>query len=179
MLDREPLESLFRENGCEDFRWMEPRNVVVAQWVRMKCRFGCDDYARNPTCPPNLPSVEECRSFFSEYSTGAIFRFAKRVEKPEDRHAWVSETNGVLLGLERAVFLAGHVKAFVLFAGRCQFCEDCPSALADCRRPESARPSPEGLAVDVFSTVRQYGFPIDVLSDYEQVMNRYAFLLIE
>jgi hypothetical protein len=35
------------------------------------------------------------------------------------------------------------------------------------------------MGVDVFSTVRQCGFPIQVLSDYAQVMNRYAFLLIE
>jgi hypothetical protein len=27
--------------------------------------------------------------------------------------------------------------------------------------------------------VRQFGFPIEVLSDYAQEMNRYAFLLIE
>ena len=31
----------------------------------------------------------------------------------------------------------------------------------------------------VFATVRQFGFPIQVLSDYTQAMNRYAFLLVE
>jgi hypothetical protein len=35
------------------------------------------------------------------------------------------------------------------------------------------------MGVDVFATVRKYGFPIEVLSDYAQAMNRYAFLLIE
>jgi hypothetical protein len=35
------------------------------------------------------------------------------------------------------------------------------------------------MAVDVFSTVRSMGYPIEVLSDYRQTMNRYAFLLIE
>ena len=179
MPDRDVLEALFRDRGCEDFRWIEPERVVVAQWVRMKCLFGCDDYGRNPTCPPNVPPVEECRRFFDEYSTGVVFRFEKRVERPEDRHAWISGLNRELLELERAVFLMGHVKAFALFPGRCQFCQDCPSVLVDCKRPEAARPSAEGLAMDVFSTVRQYGLPIDVLTDYEQPMNRYAFLLIE
>jgi hypothetical protein len=32
--------------------------------------------------------------------------------------------------------------------------------------------------VDVFSTVRKVGCPIQVLTDYTQTMNRYAFLLI-
>jgi predicted metal-binding protein len=42
-----------------------------------------------------------------------------------------------------------------------------------------ARPCPEALAVDVFSTVRRAGFPIEVLTEYNQEMNRYALLLVE
>ncbi|MFH1219242.1 MAG: DUF2284 domain-containing protein [Candidatus Eisenbacteria bacterium] len=49
----------------------------------------------------------------------------------------------------------------------------------ECRNPAAARPSPEAMAVDVFSTVRQWDYPIEVLTDYSQAMNRYAFLLIE
>jgi len=35
------------------------------------------------------------------------------------------------------------------------------------------------MAVDVFSTARRCGYPIQVLTDYDQPMNRYALLLIE
>jgi hypothetical protein len=35
------------------------------------------------------------------------------------------------------------------------------------------------MAVDVFSTVRKIGYPIEVLPDTDQTMNRYAFLMIE
>jgi hypothetical protein len=53
------------------------------------------------------------------------------------------------------------------------------SCREDCKNPRLMRSSPEGMAVDVFATVRQFGFPIQVLSDYTQAMNRYAFLLVE
>jgi hypothetical protein len=43
----------------------------------------------------------------------------------------------------------------------------------------NARPSPEGLAVDVFTTARNCGYEIKVLTDYSEEMNRYGFLLIE
>ena len=33
--------------------------------------------------------------------------------------------------------------------------------------------------MDVFATVRKLGYPIEVLIDYDQAMNRYAFLLVE
>jgi predicted metal-binding protein len=52
-------------------------------------------------------------------------------------------------------------------------------ARSECKEPRSARPTPEAMAVDVFSTVRKIGYPIEVLSDYRQAMNRYAFLMIE
>jgi hypothetical protein len=35
------------------------------------------------------------------------------------------------------------------------------------------------MAMDVFSTVKKIGYPIEVLADYDRAMNRYAFLLIE
>ena len=50
---------------------------------------------------------------------------------------------------------------------------------ATCTNKNDARPGPESLAVDVFSTVRSVGYPIEVLTGYEQEMNRYAFLLVE
>jgi hypothetical protein len=35
------------------------------------------------------------------------------------------------------------------------------------------------MAVDVYSTVQKYDYPIQVLTDYSKAMNRYGFLLIE
>jgi hypothetical protein len=35
------------------------------------------------------------------------------------------------------------------------------------------------LAIDVFSTARLVGYPIGVLSGYDEEMNRYAILLID
>jgi predicted metal-binding protein len=176
---RERLDALLQEHGYTDYKWIDPKNIVVAQWVRMKCMFGCGSYGRNASCPPNVPSVAECRAFLDDYSTGVVMHFQKAVERPEDRHAWSKGVNSKLLELERAVFLAGHQKAFLLFMDSCSLCSQCPGERTACNHPRSARPSPEGLGIDVFSTVRQAGYPIHVLSDYDQAMNRYAFLLIE
>ena len=43
--DRKKLEELFRKHGYEDFKWMDPRGIVVAQWARMKCMFGLVAFA--------------------------------------------------------------------------------------------------------------------------------------
>jgi predicted metal-binding protein len=179
MHDRQAFEALFHENGFGEFHWIEPEDIVVAQWVRMKCVYGCSNYGRNASCPPNVPTVTECREFFCDYSTGVLFHFQKELADPEDRHRWTAKVNRDLLKVERAVFLAGYEKAFLMFMDSCSFCEECPGVRAECIKPELARPSPEAMAVDVFSTVRKVGYPIEVLSEYSQPMNRYAILLIE
>lgn len=179
MADRRALEMLFRERGYEDFVWIDAESIVVAHWVRMKCRYGCDGYGRHLTCPPNVPSVAECREFFREYSTAVMFRFEKLLDHPEDRREWAKSVYEELLALERDVFVSGYEKTLVLPMSSCHLCPDCFVAEAECPRPEGARPPAEALAVDVFSTVRKHGLPIEVLSEYDQPMNRYAFLLIE
>jgi len=173
------LERLFAERGYTDVRWIDPADIVTAEWVRMKCRYGCREYGRNAACPPNTPSVDECSRFFREYRRAAVFHFAKTVERPEDRHAWGRKLNLELLKLEQELFMAGFVKAFLIFFDSCGICLECAETRAECKEPKLARPTADGLAMDVFSTVRKIGYPIEVLSDYSQEMNRYAFLLID
>jgi len=177
--NKKKLEGIFVKHGFTDFRWLDPAEIVVGQWVRMKCAYGCGSYGRIASCPPSTPSVAECRLFFDEYSAAAVFHLVKKVERPEDRHAWSRETNLALLQLERAAFLAGCHKAFLLFMDSCHLCAECASAREACKNPRQSRPSPEGMAMDVFGTVRKLGYPIEVLTDYDQAMNRYAFLLVE
>ena len=178
MADMKKLEALFHEHKFNDFRWIDPKDIVVAQWVRMKCRFGCDEYGKNACCPPSTPSVDECKNFFGEYTECAVFHFQKNVEKPEDRHEWAKEIDARLLKLEREVFLAGNPKTFLLFMDSCDVCETCAEERAKCKDKRSARPTPEAMAIDVFSTVKQLNYPIEVLKDYSASMNRYAFLLV-
>lgn len=173
------LEDLFVRRGFTDFRWLDPREIVVAEWVRMKCLYGCWEYGKNACCPPNAPPVDACARFFREYATAAVFHFAKTVERPEDRHAWSRKLNLELLKLEEDVFKAGCVKAFLLFFDSCGICPECTGTRTSCKEPKLARPTPDALAMDVYATVRKLGYPIEVLSDYKQEMNRYAFLLVE
>ncbi len=175
----ETLEALFIKHGFKDFRWFDPKEMVVAEWVRMKCRFGCAEYGHNAACPPNTPPVEECGRFFREYGRAAVFHFEKKVAKPEDRHSWSRKVNAALLKLEREVFLAGFQKAFLIPMDSCALCRDCAGKRETCLKPKAARPTADAMAVDVFTTVRKLGYPIQVLADYGRVMNRYAFLLVE
>jgi len=179
MSNRKHLEMLFLKHRFKDFKWIEPKNIVVSQWVRMKCMFGCSNYGKIACCPPNTPSVDDCASFFREYNEGVVFHFEKKLERPEERHEWARGINARLLKLEREVFLADNPKTFLLFMDSCSLCKECAEVRINCKNKRSARPAPEAMAVDVFSTVKKIGYSIEVLRDYSKTMNRYAFLLIE
>lgn len=168
-----------QEQGFSDYRWIKAENIVVAHWVRFKCIFGCTSYGKKGTCPPQVPSVEACQTFFREYEEAVILHFAHRVDRPEDRRDWSRDISGKLVALERKVFLAGFEKAFMLFMDECRLCRNCTGSRQECVNKEEARPGPESLAVDVFSTVRSVGYPIEVLTDYGCEMNRYAFLMVK
>ncbi|MFW9788588.1 MAG: DUF2284 domain-containing protein [Candidatus Thorarchaeota archaeon] len=172
------IEGLFHKHGFNNYKWIGPEDVVVANWVRMKCAYGCPSYGKAACCPPNTPSVAECRDLFDEYSDIAIFHFPVELNDPEARHDVVKDIDGRLSKLEREVFLSGQEKAFLLFAGSCHLCEECAISRENCKHPKRARPTSEALAVDVFSTVRAAGYPLNVLKDYNESMNRYAFLLV-
>ena len=179
MSSRKQLETLFLKHGLQDFKWVDPQKIVISLWVRMKCMFGCKEYGKNACCPPNTPSVQDCRSFFGEYTEGVVFHFEKKLEKPEQRHEWTKNINEKLLSLEREVFLAGNPKAFLLFVDSCNLCTECAAERAKCKNKRSARPTPEAMAVDVFSTVRALDYSIKVLGDFSEAMNRYGFLLVK
>lgn len=173
------VERLVKQSGFPDFRLVSGSDVVVGQWVRLKCTYACDSYGSQACCPPNVPSVAECREFFREYEQVAVIHIEKAGANSQQLHDWKREVNTRLLELERTVFLGGFYKALVLFPGDCSLCPQCVPHPEDCRHPGSVRPTPEALAVDVFATARKLGYPIEVLTDRSQIMNRYALLLVE
>lgn len=175
----EKLEKMFLKHGFNDFKWINPKKIVVSYWVRMKCMYGCPEYGKGASCPPNVPSVDECQKFILEYEKAVVFHFSKAFTNPDDRHKWGQNININLLEIERDVFLSGHVKAFLMLSNTCQLCQECTSNRETCIYKRKSRPTVEAMAVDVYSTVRQLDYPIQVLKDLTETMNRYAILLIE
>lgn len=172
------LETIFKDHGFTDFKWIAPEQIVVAQWVRTKCMFGCSNYGHKAACPPQTPSVSDCERFFKEYSAAVVFHLRLQNDNPEERFAWYKKMTLKLVALEREVFLAGFEKAFSLLFGGCYLCQECKAERTLCIQPEKARPAPEGMAVDVFSTVKKVGYPISVLTECTQAMDRYVFLMV-
>jgi predicted metal-binding protein len=96
------VETIFKNHGFTDFKWIDPQRIVVSQWVRMKCMFGCPNYGRKAACLPQTPSVPECERFFKEYSAAVVFHLRIQFDEPEERFAWYKKMTLKLAKLEKA-----------------------------------------------------------------------------
>jgi predicted metal-binding protein len=156
---------------------MRTQDVVVAEWVRMKCLFGCDDGGKYRTCPPNAPPVEQTRRVVAEFERAILLEVGPlsdaAMSDGESRRL-----NDIGLAMERELFLAGFHKTWLMGAGPCDVCGACTRG-EDCPTPERARPSMEGCGLDVYTTARNAGRQIEVVRSREDVYRFFALLLVD
>ncbi|UCG46555.1 MAG: DUF2284 domain-containing protein [Phycisphaerales bacterium] len=157
-----------RQGGVVDARVVSPSDVETAAWVRLKCRFGCDGYGQCLVCPPFTPEPEQMRKVLDGYQRAVLIHC--------DRQADVKAT---VADLERSIFLRGAWKAFGLGAGSCYLCKKCPVEEGQCRHAERARPAMEACGIDVFTTAKKAGFPIEVVRTERQCPNYYGLILVD
>jgi predicted metal-binding protein len=184
-LEREigKLTAIAGEKGAS-VREIPARDVIVSQWVRFKCRYGCKGYGKHMGCPPYGPSVEDTRNMVSEYETGILVRFdgipghadLRPDEIPADFHPFFRDlilwVNGTIHLLEKTAFYDDFHKAFGFGGYPCIYCEHehCvaeeepgivdESIRRKCRHMDLVRPTMEGAGMDVFGTARRVGWEL-------------------
>ena len=168
--------------GANDAKIIKTDSIITAEWTRWKCRYGSQEYNKSLCCPPNSPTHHETREMVDCYEYALLVHFTANVDKEtEDLLEKIKVTTRIITKiittLERDIFLAGYYKAFALSAGPCNLCAEC--TLKDCRNPKIARPSMESCGIDVYSTVRNNGYRIEVLKDISDTMNIFCLVLIE
>ena len=166
--DSELCRAVKQKSNIRDVRVISPSDVETAAWVRLKCQYGCDGYNRCLVCPPYTPTPQQTREILDSYLRALLVHFT------EQGH--VKET---VVELERDFFLRGAWKVFGIGAGSCYLCKECNLEQQQCRNPQQARPAMEACGIDVFSTVRKAGFPIEVVQTKSQCPNFYGLILID
>ena len=169
--DAQPSElcELAADLGMIDPKMIMVKDILVSEWVRWKCKYGCPDYGKWLTCPPYSPTPTETRALLKEYKRALLFRM-----KPDKRTMLKRLTN-----LERRIFLNGHHKALAFSAGSCKLCKTCNIRSGSCRKPEIARPSMEACGIDVFETARTAGYQLSVLKDRVSEFTYFGMVLVD
>jgi len=170
-----PLEDYCKkalELGVDGAKQIDPRSVVTAEWVRMKCQFGCTGFGLSLCCPPSTPTPDITRKVIDSYEKAILLH--RRLKKSE-RSKLLNET---VVRLEIEMFLDGYYKAWCMGSGPCRLCKEC-DLTAPCKHGYEARPSMEACGIDVFKTARDNGFHIEVVKTHEDERNVFGVILVE
>jgi predicted metal-binding protein len=175
------LQDVAIQLGATTARLIPIRSVVIDERVRLKCLVPlCDKYNQNLMCPPNLPTVEEFRKAAAGYSRALfvqlVFEKNGKITKAEARRQGL-RLHKIIHELERRAFSQGYPLAAGLIGGSCKLCKTCVGPPNLCRHPLMARPSMEGMGIDVIKTAKKIGLPFHFHSRNHLFLN--GLLLID
>jgi predicted metal-binding protein len=162
--------------GVSWAKLIHPKNVVVAEWVRLKCQYGCGAYGTCLTCPPYSPTPEYTRRMLDFYSRALILVYDVPPEASE--RGLRRKMRKQVAGLEREMFLDGHHKAFAMACGPCNLCKTC-DLTRPCRYEDLARPSMEACGIDVYATLANSGYRLKVVKSPDEACHFCALILAD
>lgn len=183
----------------QDIKPISTDLIVVADWVRFKCRYGCKAYGKHLCCPPFAPTPDEMRKVVAEYKTAILARFETVPgpgTDPKHTHHYLKDAithmHKTVNRLEISAFLSGYYKALGFYAMPCTLCETCVAEehleknedvshneALKCRHKDLMRPSMEACGVDVFNTLENAGYSPHVLKSYSEQVVLFGMVLLD
>jgi predicted metal-binding protein len=136
--------------------------IIVAEWVHLKCRYGCNQYNTNWCCPPATPDPDKVRAIISEYSTALLL---------------VGTTNCSDFYLNNERKRISQVRCWKGTISL-DLCKECAYP-DDCRFPQEKRPSVESFSIDVIGTLKNLGTTSAVAAKTCETYNYYGIILLE
>jgi len=164
------------ERGIDGAKVIDSSSIATAEWVRLKCQFGCPGFGRSHCCPPHTPTPEVTRKVIDSYQKAILFH--RHITDGTKRREETKQFNELLVKLEVEIFLGGYYKALSMTSGPCRLCKEC-DLNSLCKHGMEARPSMEACGVDVYKTARGNGFPIQVVRTSGEEQNIFGLILVE
>ena len=99
------LREMALELGAEKAKIIDTQTIVVEEWVRWKCLYGCQLYEKDAFHPPFAPDAESTKKAIAGY------RKAILMNGPE-----ANPLTDAAIALEREAYMKGYYKAFAFAA---------------------------------------------------------------
>lgn len=148
--------------------------VEVDERVRLKCAVPlCPHYGKNIYCPPHGPDIESMRKAIDRYHWAILFAmdvippdiFSDRSKERKGAKEWARKCHEIAGRLETLAFGEGYYLALGFGQASCRMAlcglERCLVLEGgSCPYPLKARPSMEGVGMDVYGLVTKMGWEI-------------------
>lgn len=156
--------------------------IVVAEWVHLKCKYGCSQFNTSWCCPPVTLDYEKTKNLMKEYSLALLLvGRTRRVDfYRNNQRKRVRQLRGWkgTVSIERLLFMEGFYKAFSLVGEGCALCKTCAYP-ENCRFPREKRPSLESFSIDVMGTLKAIDIVPKVATSINDSYSYYSLILLE
>lgn len=156
--------------------------IVVAEWVHLKCKYGCSQFNTSWCCPPVTLDYEKTKNLMKEYSLALLLvGRTRRVDfYRNNQRKRVRQLRGWkgTVSIERLLFMEGFYKAFSLVGEGCALCKTCAYP-ENCRFPREKRPSLESFSIDVMGTLKAIDIVPKVATSITDSYSYYSLILLE
>jgi predicted metal-binding protein len=162
-----------RQQGATIVKRIDVSNIVVDERVRLKCQIPiCDNYGKNLTCPPYVPSVAVFREALARYTDAILIQIttplpeAMSSSPSAEIYAPAKKLHELVNLAEKWAFEYHFYFATGLIGGCCRLCDECVAVNNGhiCRHPFKARPSMEAMGIDVVETVIRSGLSTGMIN---------------
>ena len=168
MPELEKYVHMAKELKMIDAKIISPKDIFFDIRAILKCRWGCEDfYPENRKCSYRDTTYQERVEMVKSYNNILLIHSHN-----------ATELSKAVLEIERIAFLDGFYFASAL--RNCKLCEGCAVSKGEpCPTPQYVRPCELSFGIDMYKTVRNLGFPCEVLKDKNDRQNRYGFVLLD
>ena len=135
-----------------------PTSVVTAQWVRLKCQYGCSGYGLRLTCPPHSPTPSQTRVLLEVIPRGAV-------GPPEPVHQPVALGQGDRGPTGAEVLLLRRILQGFPVRLRPTATSAVSAIWNAAHTPPKRAPLWRLAGMDVYATARVAGFPIEAVKE--------------
>jgi predicted metal-binding protein len=186
--DLERFRQKALELGASAAEVISASEVLVQERVWLKCLVPlCHMAGTNPYCPPNTPQPDFIRKALSQYRWAVLFKrdvknleeYVATSEAQQKEQAGLAVARGFhkktveIVGLlESYAQSEGYDLAMGFSSGSCRvnLCNGAPCAFikeGECRFSMMARPSMEGVGIDVFDLCHKVGWQAYMIRNIE------------
>jgi predicted metal-binding protein len=186
--DLERFRQKALELGASAAEVISASEVLVQERVWLKCLVPlCHMAGTNPFCPPNTPQPDLIRKALSQYRWAVLFKrdiknleeYVATSEAQQKERAGLAVARGFhrktveIVGLlESYAQSEGYDLAMGFSSGSCRvnLCNGAPCAFiekGECRFSMMARPSMEGVGIDVFDLCHKVGWQAYMIRNIE------------
>ena len=162
-----------KKYGIDEAMVIYTSKVEVKDFVLLKCKYGCENYGKSHTCPPDSIPPEKMKDLLREYKR-AILVVAKAKDEEEQ-----TKFRKALIEMESALCSKDFYKSFALVPGCCSGCDVCGHEEKGCKEVHHRRPCIEGTGIDVFSLIRKHKKNIQTVEAMKKAAERYGLILLD